>query len=911
MLIYLLKSGACLAIFMAFYRFFLEKENMHVFKRYYLLGALVIAFGIPLVTFTQYIEVTPMPIVNAPVTSVVHYTEAVPTAQETNYLPIILWSIYGVGILLFGAKFLMNLFHIVLKIKRNPQKRSDSFVHVLLTDLITPHTFFKYIFLNKQKFDQHEIPQEVFWHEETHAKQKHSIDVLFIELLQVIFWFNPLIYLVKYAIKMNHEFLADHAVLNRGISASHYQHILLAFSSDAAESPLANAINYSSTRHALGVIKKRFKVMKTHTSKRNIWLRSTLLLPLLALTLYGFSEKKEVLKPLSDQTLNSETIQDVVIYIDESNAVTLNGNSVEFEDLEIEINKLNPNLSNQQKQVFLSATIQYESDKSIPLTKRIHSILSKANVFRSGSSNVNTLKRLGLPIKPSNNKYIGKTLEEANAIFEDETIDLSTPKPIDPNSPWQIGFGVSEITYEETDEEPVIVTSEMIEQYNSIAKSINSQPEATRTAKLKDFNRLAEIYSYMSEEQTQLAEPLPQYPNLQGIEIVQQEPIYTVLINYKGNYLVNDELGTLKTIEHDFKAIAADKNKSKTIAFKNERDTPQAAIDQFMDLVKKHQLKTVEYNLELHASTWTVQIKATPAEMAEYNKLAKNINSQSPEKRVIRMQDMRRLGELHDKMTEEQKANAEPMPNFPPPPPPLTKDGTRNAAFINKTTSPPPPPIPPNASEEQKIGYEKAMNDYKVQRESYTYKHTNDKGEVVNVTVIPEKDDLIPPPPPPISPVEHIKEMSKKGALFYYNNKTISADEALTYVKSQKDLSISIKQLDKDRPKVYISTEPIKVENKNNSKELVMINGKKTVNRSITMTRAELMDATLSIKEGSIISFKLKIPGKPTQSITGNKMNTETKALIKEALDKDAIQIFMIKNSNNEAHPPIKILIKE
>ena len=190
MLIYLLKSAACLAIFMAFYSFFLERENMHVFKRYYLLGALIIAFVIPLVTFTQYIDVTPLPTLNSSIESVVYYTEQIPQPQETNYLPIILWSIYAAGVLLFGVKFLMNLSHIIFKIRRNPKLKSNHFVHVLLSDLITPHTFFKYIFLNKQKFEQREIPQEVFWHEETHAKQNHSIDVLFIELLQVIFWFN-------------------------------------------------------------------------------------------------------------------------------------------------------------------------------------------------------------------------------------------------------------------------------------------------------------------------------------------------------------------------------------------------------------------------------------------------------------------------------------------------------------------------------------------------------------------------------------------------------------------------------------------------------------------------------------------------------------------------------------------------
>ena len=132
-------------------------------------------------------------------------------------------------------------------------------------------------------------------HEETHAKQKHSLDILFIEFMQILFWFNPIIYLIKNAIKLNHEFLADQAVINKGIQPSKYQHILLAFSSNATEPQLANAINYSS-------IKKRFTVMKTKTSKQTFWLRSFILLPLLAFLIYSFSDKVTVEKERKEST---------------------------------------------------------------------------------------------------------------------------------------------------------------------------------------------------------------------------------------------------------------------------------------------------------------------------------------------------------------------------------------------------------------------------------------------------------------------------------------------------------------------------------------------------------------------------------------------------------------------------------
>ncbi|WP_100614152.1 M56 family metallopeptidase [Confluentibacter citreus] len=285
---YILKSGICLAIFYGFYKLVLEKESFHVFKRFYLLVSAVLAFVIPLITFTEYIEVIPQEVpLFFPESSITH---TVIEAEPINYMPIILWSIYGFGVLLFSFKFLKNLSGIIYRIKRNPKFKNQSFINVLLQDLVIPHTFLNYIFLNKHKFETHQIPKEVLLHEETHAKQKHSLDVLFIEILQILFWFNPIIYFFKHSIKLNHEFLADQAVLSKGAEPLKYQSLLLAFSSIASEPLLANAINYSS-------IKKRFTVMNTQTSKQAFWLRSLILLPLLALLIYSFSEKQIVEKP--------------------------------------------------------------------------------------------------------------------------------------------------------------------------------------------------------------------------------------------------------------------------------------------------------------------------------------------------------------------------------------------------------------------------------------------------------------------------------------------------------------------------------------------------------------------------------------------------------------------------------------
>ncbi|HAB28830.1 MAG TPA: peptidase M56, partial [Xanthomarina gelatinilytica] len=126
---YLIKSSACLAVFMLFYKLFLEKESMHVFKRFYLLISLLISIGIPFITFTQFIEVPVKP--NDFIIS--NSTNPTTIQEESiNNFPLILWSIYVLGVVVFSLKFIFNLSKILKKIKQNPKLKTQKSIHVLL-----------------------------------------------------------------------------------------------------------------------------------------------------------------------------------------------------------------------------------------------------------------------------------------------------------------------------------------------------------------------------------------------------------------------------------------------------------------------------------------------------------------------------------------------------------------------------------------------------------------------------------------------------------------------------------------------------------------------------------------------------------------------------------------------------------
>ena len=355
MLLYLLKSGACLAAFMALYKLLLENEQMHVLKRFYLLGSVVLSFIIPLITFVNYVEVETIAAPFQPINTFAVTELAHEAPKETfDWLPILL-TIYIFGLSVFLFRFLKNLSNLIRNIRKNPKLKVRSWVHVLLNDLVVPHTFFNYIFLNKQKFEAKEIPYEVLLHENAHASQKHSVDILIMELLQIVFWFNPLIYILKNWIKLNHEFLADRAVIQQGISLSHYQQTLLAFVSSANhqdnQSSLANAINYSSISLTLfgktlkfnssfGQVKKRFTIMKKRSSTTSVVLRSCAAIPLIAVLLAGFSEQITMPKPISpviemQQGASSAEMQQFNQLAEKYNAVPKKDRVIPLEELAI------------------------------------------------------------------------------------------------------------------------------------------------------------------------------------------------------------------------------------------------------------------------------------------------------------------------------------------------------------------------------------------------------------------------------------------------------------------------------------------------------------------------------------------------------------------------------------------------
>jgi len=289
---FLIKSTIILTIFLGFYHLVLGREKIHHFNRFYLLISIVISFIMPFLTF-EIIKVIPVFVNLEPIKSVVIPTEinetvirenAVPLIETVNYIPYILWSLYALIALILLGRFAKNGFELISKTKFNPIVKYKNAKLVLVDEKILPHTFLNYIFINFEDYNNRTIEEELFTHELVHVTQKHSLDILFIEFLKVIFWFNPIFIFYKKAIQLNHEFLADDEIVKTYNNVPFYQNLLLQKGNGNQTIYLASNLNYL-------VTKKRLIMMTKSTSQKIALFKKAAIIPILAGLIYLFCIK--------------------------------------------------------------------------------------------------------------------------------------------------------------------------------------------------------------------------------------------------------------------------------------------------------------------------------------------------------------------------------------------------------------------------------------------------------------------------------------------------------------------------------------------------------------------------------------------------------------------------------------------
>lgn len=339
------------------------------------------------------------------------------------------------------------------------------------------------------------------------------------ELLQIVFWFNPLILILKNWIKLNHEFLADHAVLKQGTPTKDYQHTLLKFASSATNHHQLNRVYSSIGAEGIQSIKKRFIIMKKRKSTTSVVLRSFAAVPLLAALVIGFSEQVTVVQPQTPaiEIQAGASAPEIETYNDlasEYNALPIQKREIPLNDLrtlEVIFKKMSAS-QREEAQPFPECFKGNNQQKTVDL---IEIAVNKNGELLVGNQFVE-LEDLKSHLKQLNTADTFEEREKSLRVVI--TADKNAPKEVLEQIDaiiFDFGAVTVNIMQHRAYAQESSITKREVKEYNSLAKKYNKmlrKDEGIQILK-KDVNRMEYLFNNMSEEQRATAEPFPALPD--------------------------------------------------------------------------------------------------------------------------------------------------------------------------------------------------------------------------------------------------------------------------------------------------------------------------------------------------------------------------------------------------------------
>ena len=275
---YLLKANIILALLYAFYRLSFYKDTFFNYRRISLMGILTVAALIPLPWTQLWISTWPAAGTVGTFTTEVLLPEFVVTPEKTGstatLMTLAAW-IYWSGVCLLLGRIGIQLLAIIRLDHRCPRTQMNGTVVRVLPEGEAPFSFFGQIFVCPTGHSAEEL-DEILTHEQTHARQAHSLDVLVAEVACALGWFNPFVWLWKREVRQNLEYLADQSVLAEGHDRRTYQYHLLGLAYHKAAATIYNNFNVLP-------LKKRIRMMNKQRSKSIGQLKYLLFVPVAAL----------------------------------------------------------------------------------------------------------------------------------------------------------------------------------------------------------------------------------------------------------------------------------------------------------------------------------------------------------------------------------------------------------------------------------------------------------------------------------------------------------------------------------------------------------------------------------------------------------------------------------------------------
>ncbi|GAA0872447.1 hypothetical protein GCM10009117_15940 [Gangjinia marincola] len=822
---YLIKSILCLLFLVAFYKVALENTPLHKFKRFFLLASLVFSFTIPLITITYTSnevllakEITASTTYEIPSSGLTDN----PKDPEKTLFPLehMLWSIYGLGVVFFGIRFARNLYQIRQKINTGYTVKEHHYALSLLPKAVVPHSFLSWIFLSRKSYEENAIPPEVIAHEAAHVRQLHSLDILFVELLTVLFWFNPMVWIATSSVKLNHEFLADQEALKTASNSHTYQHLLLCHASGPHQTGLESPLNYSS-------LKKRILMLSHSFSRQKLIVRVSFLIPIIALCVYLFNEKI-VAQPsaydvsnahiLTARSINLKILDDTFYQVD--NVIVKKDNLANF------IASLHTDITKQDRDKIMNIHVTSNKEKTYDDLVYIQHVFSNYGYHRIVTPDEEIIRSKGnhseIPSKLEKNSIQDKLIK---INIENETIYLNGEK---------------------------VAFKKFVKKVDALTKNWSAADFEnfsfrvnTKNADRDFLNRLEAEFEktqlYKKSGRSMLPPPPPPAPaapapikNNSGYTPPPPPPPVSPIKSKKGNndkaspeevkfyntlakdLTVNPDIVIRQSVYEGFKDVysrmtpqqkkSAEPYPKHKIIFASTQNNkflpppppPPVPLKGSTNIAEKRyeSNRKISGTVTIDGATYTSTSNLN-GQVTYYNEDGSPLGAQEERKvkeQVEALKEKRaRLFKKRDSIREEAEAKREELME------------QREEAREEKKAQ----------REELKERKEVIMaqrearrTQIMAQREQQTTTMTKRR------QIIRERDDGVsfPLPPVPPEPLDLIVSMAKQNAVFFYNDKSITSDKAIDLIKNNESLNIHVKEFAKSNPVVNLSTKAFNLE---------------------------------------------------------------------------------------------------
>lgn len=289
-LTYFAKVNLCWVLFYGCFWLLFRRHTFFHWNRLYLLFSLLISFALPLISLS-HTEVAGIPQVNYMVSETPEITVVnVQPAQKTFPLNDILLGIYSLGFALMLGRLMHGLVRLTRIIVKNEQIPFEDYKLIILPQNHSgagSFSFFKWLVVSHQDYAHH--LDTILRHESVHIRQHHSMDVMLIEVIKTVFWFNPVLWFYKKSMQEIHEYLADEQAPNK----ERYANFLVSY---ALHSPVKALTNHFFNR---SLLKSRIQMIyKNRTSQ---WLlgKYLMIIPFLVIVVSLTAARRHVIAPVT------------------------------------------------------------------------------------------------------------------------------------------------------------------------------------------------------------------------------------------------------------------------------------------------------------------------------------------------------------------------------------------------------------------------------------------------------------------------------------------------------------------------------------------------------------------------------------------------------------------------------------